>query len=374
MSKFLPLLLLIVTLLSGMWLRAMWAGILPPSVNSQFLLHAHSHIALLGWVLMSFLLLFWKTFYPDVRTKVKNVVLIGLFLLSLFMFHAFFRNGYALWSIVSSMIFILITWIIAFFYLKKRSSVSGFELNLWDTTFFWLLFSSLGPLLLSLGTMMGQPWILFWVSFYLYLQFLGWIVPTILLLLNRFIGRLSNAHNRSLAVYNLMLLPAFFSGAKGYEFALSEWGWVPMIALSVSMLIIVRSFVSQKKNWPPLFWSAISALVLAVLFLLIAALPGIKPIIGDNRMAAIGFVHMILLGGFTALALEFVLGSESLQPKSQRIVISQAVFLVGAWLMVAALMLSAILPLTGWGWFLPIQDVAFWCGIAILVAVGVRFR
>lgn len=368
-----PLTLLLLTLLSGTWLRGQWAGLLPTLADSEFLLHAHSHVALLGWIFLVFVGLFWETFCSASKKTSVKWFLLGLFLLNLFMFQVFLRKGYALWSIISSMLFILITWVQAGAYLKKRKMISGFEQQLWDSSFFWLVFSSLGPVLLSMGAMMGPSWIQFWVSFYLYLQFLGWILPFSLILLHQYAKVSSIKASYALSLYNLALFPAFLAASKGYEINLDHFGWIPMLMVASSGLYLLWCHVQLLASNSWTIKSSILAIGISLVFLSIASLPGLKPLFSENRMAAISFVHLLLLGGFTVLGVEHIFNFFEKNTHLRATFLFRFLMIAGIWTMVGSLVFSSLIPVFKLSLAFRVHLISFWCGLAIIFSLAARW-
>src|SRR5699024_2707284 len=69
----------------------------------SFLLHGHSHIALLGWTFLGVFLIFLKLTWHELNAKNQAIwiVVSTLFITSL-MFIAFLYQGYAVYSIIFS--------------------------------------------------------------------------------------------------------------------------------------------------------------------------------------------------------------------------------------------------------------------------------
>ena len=96
----------ILTALTGIWMRAY---LLSPTtwIDYDHILHAHSHLAMLGWIFIAafivFLTLYWKKLSSR---KHAFVILAALFISSLLMFLAFLYQGYGGFSIALSTIHI----------------------------------------------------------------------------------------------------------------------------------------------------------------------------------------------------------------------------------------------------------------------------
>src|SRR5690625_5040598 len=92
----------LLTALSGVWMRIY---ILSPSSGIAYdhVLHAHSHLALLGWIFIAVFCLFLRLHWLDIVARKKaTTILFSLFISSLLMFLAFVYQGYGLYSIIIS--------------------------------------------------------------------------------------------------------------------------------------------------------------------------------------------------------------------------------------------------------------------------------
>lgn len=166
--------------LLGVVLRFFSVTVIP--INYKFLVHTHSHIALLGWVYLALTTLLYKLYLSNLSLDKKyrnifrftQVTLIGMLL-------TFPIMGYALFSIIFSTLFLFASYWFAWFFfnnvpisLKKKYSYRCMASALW-----YLLISSLGPW--ALGVIMntlGVESIWYRLAIYFYLHFLynGWMI------------------------------------------------------------------------------------------------------------------------------------------------------------------------------------------------------
>lgn len=151
-------------------------------VNYKFIVHTHSHIALLGWVYLGFTTLIYKLFVQSPLKDKKyrrifwftQLTLVGMLL-------TFPFQGYALFSIIFSTLFLFASyWFVWFFgkhanrEFKKSNSYTLIKAALW-----YLVISSLGPW--ALGAIMNtlgpeSIWYRLAIYFYLHFQYNGWMV------------------------------------------------------------------------------------------------------------------------------------------------------------------------------------------------------
>jgi len=91
------------TALSGAWMRLNLFVDTSSFIPYTNLLHAHSHIAVLGWTFFGVFILF-AVLMNKQSSKFVTYLAISLFLVTGAMFIAFLMQGYALYSIIFSTI------------------------------------------------------------------------------------------------------------------------------------------------------------------------------------------------------------------------------------------------------------------------------
>ena len=164
----------------GVVLRSFYSVAIP--VNYKFFVHTHSHIALLGWVYMALTTLLYKLYLDKLNLDKKyrrifwftQLTLLGMLL-------SFPFQGYALFSIVFSTLFLFASYWFAWFFLKhtptilkKTNSYTCIRIALW-----YLVVSSLGPWVLGvIMNTLGAQSIWYRLAIYFYLHFLynGWMI------------------------------------------------------------------------------------------------------------------------------------------------------------------------------------------------------
>ncbi|HBL80718.1 MAG TPA: hypothetical protein DDZ79_12765, partial [Aequorivita sp.] len=131
------LLYFLLVALMGVLLRFFF--VTPISLNYKYILHAHSHTALLGWIYLGLTTLVYKIFLSEAK-KPKLYKRIFLFtnLCILGMLVTFPIQGYALYSIIFSTLFLFASYWFAWFamkyiphYFKQRFSWKLIKTALW---------------------------------------------------------------------------------------------------------------------------------------------------------------------------------------------------------------------------------------------------
>ncbi len=155
-------------------------------LNYKYIIHTHSHIALLGWVYIALTTLLYVLFVQQESLAKKNTMIFGFTQVTLLgMLFSFPVQGYALFSIIFSTLFLIASyWFVAFFFgnvssgVKKKMSYSCIKWALW-----YMVLSSIGPW--CLGIIMNtlgavSIWYKTAIYFYLHFQYNGWMIFALL--------------------------------------------------------------------------------------------------------------------------------------------------------------------------------------------------
>lgn len=170
----------IIAAILGVVLRSFHSIEIP--VTYKFIVHTHSHIALLGWVYMGLTTLLYKLFLEkqEVAFKYRRIFWFTQFTL-VGMLLSFPFQGYALFSIIFSTLFLFASyWFTGFFMryvpasYKKTDSYKCVKFALW-----YMVLSSFGPW--TLGAIMNtlgaeSIWYRLSIYFYLHFQYNGWMI------------------------------------------------------------------------------------------------------------------------------------------------------------------------------------------------------
>jgi len=349
-------LLLVLTLASGTLLRLQWTGAVPVGLNSRYLLHAHSHVALLGWTFAAFFGLVLRDSRFAVPRAGRVVAEVLIFLLIVALFAAYALEGYGFWSILLSTLHILVTCVLVVLYVgEPRQEMAG-GTRIWiDLSMAWLVVAAVGPLMLARGGAMGTVWIDAWVGYYLTLLFNGWLLFGVVGLLVRRVGGDAGPGRWPWIPYLMAagVLPAVLPRfAPWIQVPGLEWiGWGGLLVIGVGLIVVARALPLGKVGGAGDRALAVSVRLAMILTGLAVVVGGFPPLI--ERLAGahnlvIGFVHLHLLAFVTA-ALVFLLYRARLA--------AVALFLAGVWGMVAVLLAVGATELMGRPVFWPVQWV-----------------
>lgn len=173
----------------GYFLLAALLGVLlrtfvvaPMPINYRFIVHTHSHIALLGWVYIALTTLLYHLFMDKQGLERKyrrifwftQICLIGMLL-------SFPFQGYALFSIIFSTLFLLASYWFSAFFLKHTPQSFKFTKSYICVKYalWFMIGSSIGPWALgAIMTILGPEsiWYRLAIYFYLHFQYNGWMI------------------------------------------------------------------------------------------------------------------------------------------------------------------------------------------------------
>ena len=148
----------------------------------RYIVHSHSHIALLGWVYTGLTTILYYLYLRKSGISKKYTYLFwGTQATILGMLFSFPFTGYALFSIIFSTLFLIASYVFVFFFLKHtpENLKSLHSYKLMRTAVWFMVFSSIGPW--ALGIIMStlgnsSPWYRNAIYFYLHFQYNGWFL------------------------------------------------------------------------------------------------------------------------------------------------------------------------------------------------------
>lgn len=174
----------VVVALMGLLLRLYF--VLPLQFNYKFLLHAHSHTALLGWIYLGLTTLIYGLFLAktdDGRRYRPIFIFTNISILGMLV--TFPLQGYALFSIIFSTLFLFASYWFAWFAFKRVPTElkHRFSWKLIKAALWYLVLSSIGPW--TIGGVMAtlgpeSIWYKTSIYFYLHFQYNGWFILALL--------------------------------------------------------------------------------------------------------------------------------------------------------------------------------------------------
>ncbi|GGD84629.1 hypothetical protein [Planktosalinus lacus] len=315
----------------------------------RFLVHTHSHIALLGWVYIGLTTLLYKLFLEKAKVAVAyrrifwftQVTLAGMLL-------SFPFQGYALFSILFSTLFLIASYLFAGLFLKKtpaefRTRLS-FKLARWAVLY--MVFSSIGPW--ALGAIMNtlgstSVWYKMAIYFYLHFQYNGWFVVALLAVLVFLLEQGDftlhpKKQGKFLRLLNSSVLLTFFLSTLFTE---PHWTLYVLGALGAILqtIVFIWLFLWLYPRWKPfskrllpgvgpLLIGAGVLLAIKSDMQLLSAIPYFAMLAYYTPDFVIGYLHLVFLGVVSIAQFAFLKQTALLQLSRKAMLLYLAVFVV----------------------------------------------
>lgn len=294
-----------IAVLLGTLLRSSFMIAMGSWFNFQFILHTHSHLAILGWVFNISYYFLIKQFNLLDKNKYANLFLM-LNLSVLGMLFTFPFEGYALWSIIFSTLHIIFSIVFGIYFFIDTKSQKGIPLKFALAGIFFMIFSALGPLSLGPIVSMGLKtsiWYNLAIYFYIHFQYNGWFLFTIISIVLFQINKFDKDNWQR--AFNLFFLSTIFN------YSLSTlWtnpGWVINILSVLSSLMQLHALFLMSKDlivhfrtldkFNSYIYKIIFALIVIKIFLsLIGSIQEVAFFVYYNRNLVIGYLHLVFLG------------------------------------------------------------------------------
>jgi len=301
---------------SIMGLLMRFSYLFPLNINYIYLLHAHSHVAMLGWVYLMIYVLIVHFFIP--KNKREKPIYNQLFWCTecavVGMMVAFPLQGYALFSILFSTAHILLSYIFCRLVWKDSPPAKTGSQKLLLTAFLFMVFSTfgvwcLGPAINTLGKQSAFYQIA--IQFFLHFQFNGWFLIAVLaLFLKQFTEEID------LKKFNIFLILVIFSTLLTVAFPISWYvareamKWINTFGVLLQLLAWVyfyRMLKPQIKAFKAsldaiakiVYGLAVSSLLLKISIQLLVLFPDLAETSHQVRNFVVGFIHLTSLGVIT---------------------------------------------------------------------------
>lgn len=281
---------LVITLITGMWIRVQWLVPEWAFFTQKFAIHAHSHLAMLGWLFPAFLFLLMKS--PKELTRMQKVSLGSLHVLIIAMFPAFLFEGYAFFSILFSSLYLVVSYILIWQF-RTELELRTNPLKQWAVALY--LLSTIGPWALGGTTTFGSEWLSAWISWFLHLQFNGWVTFAVFAL---FWNPASLTHHHIKAIHTIGISTVFISLGIMFPTPTTFLRITALIAGAALFLGSVSLLILYKHNHthPSVGQFLILLLLLKTLLLGGIGLDVVQTYVHHVSQARVAFTHTTLLG------------------------------------------------------------------------------
>lgn len=380
----------------GALLRALYLWEVP-FVRFRPFLHAHSHVALLGWLFIGVVLCLLHDGGNGTFTRRMRWLLIGMQAAVIAMLISFPVQGYGPVSIAASSAHLLLAYpLLSLVWRASRSwpSEGSGKLTRWAIAF--LAISTIGtwalPVIIATGSQ-GKE-IYYWaVQFFLHFQFNGWFWFAAMAIGARWaerngfdlrIDRLTTALWVVSAIFTYALAIAWSEPHPGVFATVSMAVALQVWAAARTLRILLRLRNQAYTRFPPwariLIGIALVSMAMKVLVQAAVAVPSVAVMSLTVRHLVMGFIHMNTLGTMTALLLAYAITQSWCDPR-------HGLTRAGLVLLTTGIIASELLLFTqgtffwaGWGmipghyWHLFVASALMPVGVALLLIASAAPR
>lgn len=281
----------------------------------RHLVHTHSHVALLGWVYISLTSLIYFLFLKEAKIdKLYRRIFWFTQFTILGMLLSFPFQGYALFSIIFSSLFLIASYFFAWMVLKHipQKFKNKFSFRCIKAALIYMIISSIGPW--ALGAIMStlgstSIWYKIAIYFYLHFQYNAWFILALLGFLFFILEKQSlTPEESSFKIFFYLLnggivlsffLSVLWTKPSAVFYNLAGIGAVlQVLAFWKLFLILARSWKNLKTNLLSkrlLFLVGVFMLV-KIIMQLFSALPYFANLAYSNVDFVIGYLHWTFLG------------------------------------------------------------------------------
>ena len=313
-------------------------------INYIYLLHAHSHVAMLGWVYMMNYVLIVHFFIPKEKNSkpiynylfwITECTIIGMMI-------SFPIQGYALFSIVFSTLHILLSYFFCWLVWRDCSKNKSAAGKLVIVSILFLVFSTFGVWCLGpTVNMLGKQSIFYQVAiqFFLHFQFNGWFLFAIFAF---FLKQFEIQEKKFKICLTLLILSTLFMVAFPISWFLKDeiLKYVNIFGVLLELLSFVclyKMLKPQTKQFKAgldhltrlTYGFALWSLFLKIVVQLVVLFPNLTEFSYQIRNWVIGFIHLTTLGIITGFLFGILLQNNLLPRKAYLLKIGVKCFFLG---------------------------------------------
>ena len=306
-----------------MGLAMRYTSINPIGFNYRFLTHAHSHVAMLGWVYLMLFTLIVHYFIPEKKPIynrlfwLTEVAVVGMML-------SFPLQGYAAISISFSTLHIFCSYYFVYLIWNHHKIENIASRYLLKTSLLFMLLSTIGVWCLGPAvSMLGQASAFYQIAiqFFLHFQFNGWFLIAIIALFFQQIQLRDSKQFRlffKLLIVSTILtlaLPVNWFAPHIVLFWINGAGVLIQFFALILFLKLIKPYMNatlneQFKLTHYMYNFAIFCFVLKSTVQLVSLIPEISQVAYQHRNFVIGFIHLTMLGVISGFLFAFILQSK----------------------------------------------------------------
>ena len=306
--------------LLGLALR--YSIIYPIGFNYRFLTHAHSHVAMLGWVYLMLYVLIVKYFVPR-KKPIFNKLFWFTELAVIGMLFSFPFQGYAAVSISFSTLHIFCSYYFVYLIWKYHKTDSKVTAYMLKASLVFMLVSTVGVWCLGPAVKMAGQASAFYqiaIQFFLHFQFNGWFLIAVIGLL---FHQLKIPDSKQFRLFFKLLIASTV-----LTFALPVSWFAPHVSLLwINGIGLVLQFVSlyyfvkivqqpfkhfitkEAKITRFMFHFAVLFYAIKIGLQTISLVPEVANTLYEHRNFIVGFIHLTMLGTVSGFLFAFIFQS-----------------------------------------------------------------
>ncbi|MDO5979300.1 hypothetical protein [Flavivirga spongiicola] len=311
----------LIAAIMGLVLR--YTHINPMRFNYRFLTHAHSHIAMLGWVYLMLFTLIVHYFVPERKAIYSRLFWVTEFTV-VGMMISFPLQGYAAVSISFSTLHIFCSYYFVYLIWKHQKTDSLVTRYLLKASLLFMLLSTVGVWCLGPAvSMLGQASAFYQIAiqFFLHFQFNGWFLLAVFAILFHVL-KIQNSKEfkyffRLLigsTILTLALPVQWFVNHNALLYINGVGVFLQIMMLFFFLKLIIPKlraiFIKQSKLINFTLGFAMFCFVLKTVLSLLSLFPEFSTVVYQHRNFIIGFIHLVMLGVISGFLFTYILQSQ----------------------------------------------------------------
>lgn len=303
-----PLLNFLIAAFLGLFMRYVHVGSVAIPYRYKFLVHAHSHIAILGWVYLALFGLLIAAFLPDWHRKYKRIFwatqisIIGMLL-------SFPFQGYAVFSIIFSSLHVIVSYIFIYHFWRDTKAQQSPASKMMHAALLYMFISTIGLWFMApiMAMKIKGGWDQVAIQFFLHFQFNGWFIFAVLGLLFKKLNIKNSKDFRKFFLYLSLSLPLTFALPISWYFKSPIWWWSNAAGIILQLIAVWYLIKLLKPKFKEYWQNANQLKHILIVFIAIsfflkvflqsgALIPSLADSVNLYPNFVIGFIHLTMLG------------------------------------------------------------------------------
>ena len=287
-----PLIFGVMGVFLGLLLRFAYTGTLGGFLFKN-VLHAHSHLLLLGFIFNTLLISVWSEFTKGID-KISFNFFLALQICMIIMAIAFILQGYAFYSILFSTLHLFLSYILLIRLWRRLEGVSNLVL-LAKIGIILHFVASVGPFVLGplmVLNLKSSPWYQQAIFFYLHFQFFGTYFVWMLTLLFEKVQLKVSKRFIFILIASLTLGYAHSLDYNFDHWSIHIFGGIGSGTLVLLLLSVFRKFIENRNAVTNLYF----IILLISLLNFTGSFPWIANLAVESRFVLIAWLHLLFLG------------------------------------------------------------------------------